>query len=74
MSFTDDSFGARVSALQDVYTVLASGSRTLQTVQQMPWEATRGFDSAIRTTKRMGTVLEVDSRDTPEARAVKQAD
>ena len=74
-SFSDDSFLSRVSALLDVYTVLAGGSRVLQKVQQMPWENMSGFDSAIRTTKRMGVVLDVDPRrNTPVSISVKRAD
>ena len=75
LPFSDDNFLARVSALLDIYVVLAKGSRVLQKVQQMPWDNMSGFDSAIRTMKRMGVVLDVDPRrDTPVSISVKRAD
>ena len=74
LSLADDNFRSRVSVFLDIYPILASGIRLLQTVHQMPWEVMNDFETPPSKLQLQRGWEKRSQRVTPTASSVKQAD
>ena len=62
---TDEGFRVRLRALEDIYRVLGSASKTVQSTQALPWERQAGQELVVETINNMRTTLIALYKKTP---------
>ena len=61
----DPGFRVRVRALEDIYRVLGTASKTVQSTQALPWERQAGQEMVVRTISDMRMALIASHKKSP---------